>query len=351
MNKPILLCIILVLVTTSAATAEPSLTNILDTLYGVSNWETVSPDEWWRNPNGSAAAVAKYAGSSQSFGYLTADDTFVVLFTVTGNGYLGGSPSAAFTQAETGPVFRFADLPSGWPLWSSDPNDNGPSGDHMKTFYVLTGPSAGNHVVAWEDTPGGEDYQDLVVEVTGVFPASPTMLIDLDIKPGSCPNPFNLGSRGVLPVAVLGTAEFDVNSIDPASVRLAGVPALRSSLEDVAAPVTDANECDCNQPGPDGHADLTLKFKTPEIVDAIAFMVGEGEYGILDSEPVVLVLTITAKLYDGTPIEGADCVVLVGRVPAWIAAKKADINEDGTVNLGDLFQLKKQWGKSSLPEE
>jgi hypothetical protein len=62
-------------------------------------------------------------------------------------------------------------------------------------------------------------------------------LINVDIKPGTCPNPVNVKARGVLPVAILGTADFDVTTIDPASVRLEGVAPIRWALEDVATPV------------------------------------------------------------------------------------------------------------------
>lgn len=47
--------------------------------------------------------------------------------------------------------------------------------------------------------------------------------ITVDIKPGSEVNPVNLGSNGKLPVAVMGSAWFDVDAIDPTSVRLEGV--------------------------------------------------------------------------------------------------------------------------------
>jgi N-acetylneuraminic acid mutarotase len=60
--------------------------------------------------------------------------------------------------------------------------------------------------------------------------------VHVDIKPTSCPNPLNVTSKGVLPVAILGTEDFDVNKIDVASIRLDGVAPIRSSLEDVAAP-------------------------------------------------------------------------------------------------------------------
>ena len=61
--------------------------------------------------------------------------------------------------------------------------------------------------------------------------------VAVDIKPRSCPNPLKVGKNGVLPVAILGTAGFDVTDIDASSVRLAGVAPLRSSLEDVATPL------------------------------------------------------------------------------------------------------------------
>ncbi|MHC4624411.1 MAG: PASTA domain-containing protein, partial [Planctomycetota bacterium] len=158
--------------------------------------------------------------------------------------------------------------------------------------------------------------------------------VNVDIKPGSCPNPLNVRSQGVIPVAVLGAEDFDVNDIDPASVELAGVGAIRSSYEDVAAPVVDGNECDCTGEGPDGYVDLTLKFKTQRVVMAIADM----------AEPdAQLTLTLTGVLRDGTPIEGVDCMIIVGQVPPVIDSMRADINGDGKVNGADLLILKKAW--------
>jgi hypothetical protein len=42
----------------------------------------------------------------------------------------------------------------------------------MRTFLITGGPSAGNYVIAWEDLPnlGDKDFQDIVVEVSGVRP-------------------------------------------------------------------------------------------------------------------------------------------------------------------------------------
>ena len=42
--------------------------------------------------------------------------------------------------------------------------------------------------------------------------------VEIDIKPGSDPNSINLKSKGVIPVVILGTDEFDAASIDGATV-------------------------------------------------------------------------------------------------------------------------------------
>ena len=137
------------------------------------------------------------------------------------------------------------------------------------------------------------------------YEAAQTIEVPIDIKPQSCPNPLNVKSRGVLSVAILGTADFDVLEVDPASVRLEGVAPLRSALEDVATPFvpftrkTDAS--DCTDEGPDGFDELTLKFRTQDIVAALG-AVSDGD---------VLVLELTGNLNDGTPMVGEDVVVIL----------------------------------------
>ncbi len=63
----------------------------------------------------------------------------------------------------------------------------------------------------------------------------------VDIKPCSCPNSFNPKKKGVLPVAILGTFDFDVTTVDPATVMVADgatdpIAPLRWAYEDVATP-------------------------------------------------------------------------------------------------------------------
>lgn len=81
----------------------------------------------------------------------------------------------------------------------------------------------------------------------------PTVItVDIDVKPGSEPNSTNLGSRGVIPVAILTTPDFDVASVDPATVVFA--------QPDGASPVHDALE----DVDGDGNLDLIMHFRTQE---------------------------------------------------------------------------------------
>jgi hypothetical protein len=54
-------------------------------------------------------------------------------------------------------------------------------------------------------------------------------------------------------------------------------------------------------------------------------------------------LDLTGQLLDGTPIEGSDCVKLVGNVSKALAARKTDINEDGIVNMADFAVMSQFW--------
>ncbi len=123
--------------------------------------------------------------------------------------------------------------------------------------------------------------------------------VAVDIKPRSCPNPLNVTSQGLLPVAILGTEDIDVRDIS--WVMLDGVPPVKISYEDVATPVgEDADECECTVAGPDGYEDLVLHFDTQEVV------AGLGD----PSDGQVMLLVVQGELSDGTDIGGEDCVVI-----------------------------------------
>jgi hypothetical protein len=154
----------------------------------------------------------------------------------------------------------------------------------------------------------------LAVLLSGVFGtvgavsvAQAVMPVKVDVMPRSCPNPLNVNSRGVLPVAILGTDSFDVTDIVPATtkvkVEVVEVAPLRWALKDVATPYNGAfleGALDCTTAGRDGFDDLVLFFDRREVVAAIG-EVSDGD---------VLELTVTGELLDGTPIEGYDFVVI-----------------------------------------
>jgi hypothetical protein len=146
--------------------------------------------------------------------------------------------------------------------------------------------------------PLSSDPAFFVTSIEGV-----TLLeVAFDVKPGSCTNPVNARSRGVIPAAILGTAELNPLAIDPSSVRLAGVPALRAAIEDVGGALGS-----CATARPDGRPDLVLKFDTQAIVRASESFLGP----LRDGQQVVLPLA--GRLYDGTKLVGEDVVVI--RVP------------------------------------
>lgn len=133
--------------------------------------------------------------------------------------------------------------------------------------------------------------------------------IPLDIKPTSCPNPLNIKSGGVLPVAILGTDTLDVSTIDIATLKLAGISPLRSDFEDVATPINPfigKNDCheDCSIEEADGLIDLTLKFNKKEIITALD--------GVENGDCIVIQLIGSLReTFGSTPIIGEDVVLIL----------------------------------------
>lgn len=162
------------------------------------------------------------------------------------------------------------------------------------TYTVTLGVEIDCVNYAWE-------YDNVTITVL------PLIGVSIDIKPGSWPNPIQTRSRGVLPLCICGTGDFDVMTVDPASVRLhsedveRGVAPLRWSWEDVATPYTTDWGGGHALRG-DGILDLVFHFDTPEVATVLTLTGNVGE-----TLPLILTGNLFGE-YDGTPILGQDYV-------------------------------------------
>jgi hypothetical protein len=114
-------------------------------------------------------------------------------------------------------------------------------------------------------------------------------VVEIDIKPGSDLNSINLKSKGVVPVAVLSTNDFDASTIDPDTdtVLFAGAKPERWTMEDVDN---------------DGKDDMLFHFKTQELLKS------ENNPDGLDENSTEAKLTIETN--NGV-ISGTDTVRIV----------------------------------------
>jgi len=128
--------------------------------------------------------------------------------------------------------------------------------------------------------PAGLDWGDASTYKDFFLVPPPPTPVDIDIKPGSDPNSINLKSKGVVPVAVLTTDDFDASTVDPDTVEFAGAEPVRWTMEDVDG---------------DGDMDMLFHFKTQELN--------------LDGDSTEA--TLTGETVDGVQIEGTDTVNIV----------------------------------------
>ena len=120
--------------------------------------------------------------------------------------------------------------------------------------------------------------------VTATLIYNYSLSVMIDIKPGSDPNAINLRSKGVVPVVILSTADFDATMVDPMTVAFGPAGAM---------PVHEGGHIeDVNL---DGALDLMLHFLTQDT-------------GINcgDSEAI-----LTGETFVGDQIEGVDSIQTV----------------------------------------
>lgn len=130
-------------------------------------------------------------------------------------------------------------------------------------------------------------------------PAIELIAVRFEIRPGSCTNPLQRKSAGVLPAAVLGMDGFDLSTIDLDTIGLwradgigGSVAPLRSGLEDVVECGLDA----------DGILDLILKFDTAKLVEVLELG------GLAKGTEVELVISGAAG--EDTEFAGTDSVLV-----------------------------------------
>jgi len=108
------------------------------------------------------------------------------------------------------------------------------------------------------------------------------MHVEIDIKPGSENNPIDPMRRGVIPMAILASASFDVANVD--AIPLAFGPSGATPARTRGGRLEDANH--------DGFMDLVSHYRTRGT--GIAF--GDTE------------ACVSGGLLDGTPLDGRDAI-------------------------------------------
>ena len=109
----------------------------------------------------------------------------------------------------------------------------------------------------------------------------------IDIKPGSYPNSINLGSNGVVPVAILGAEYFDAATVNPSTVTLAGSGVKVKGHSGNSGSLEDVNG--------DGYLDLVVQVYTENL-----------ELATGDMNAV-----LNAYTYAGLAITGSDSIRIV----------------------------------------
>ncbi len=236
--------------------------------------------------NGNELWVARYNGPGGG-----ADKSYELSVDTSGNIYVSGESAGSGTGTDYATVKYNSD---GDELWVARYNGPGSSTDRARALSVDT---SGNVYVAGDSVGIGTSYDYATIKY-GPVPVA------FDVMPMTCPNTLDINSS-LIGVAILGDSGFNVTDINATSIRITyTVAPLRWSIEDIATPYSPytgkSNPSDCNALGYDGELDLTLKFKTQDIVDALG-SVSNGQE---------IVLKMSGQKNDGTPFMGEDVVVI-----------------------------------------
>ena len=219
--------------------------------------------------------------------------------------FVSASDGGVYDSVQHTVTWEIGTLPAGTPpatvqlvvrvKWSAEP------GSTIYNYATITGDEVPPTTVI--DDEGSEDPQD-----EPGTPIGESIPVYVDIRPRSCPNPFISKGKLVLPAAILGTEDFDVTMIDPATILLmregyeeSGVAPLRWNYEDVATPFEGAL-CACHDLNGDGYIDLTIKFDNQELAGML--MLGD-ETG--NTIPLIMIGNLKEE-FGAVQIQGSDCI-------------------------------------------
>lgn len=231
-----------------AAVVDGDNNGLLDTYFGVYNWGGVSnqavnidaatgSETWTQNINGNSTSTPAvhagkvFIGSDDGRLYaLNAADGSVAWFYQTGGQVwsapaVSGDGKVCFGSLDH--IVYCVDENTGSLIWSYD----------TSTSRLVSSPAISDGML-------------FIGNENGKVYAFGARHVDIDIKPGSDPNGVNPKSKGVIPVAILTSADFDATDVDPSTVTFgpnnATMVHKKAHIEDVDA---------------DGDLDLLLHFR------------------------------------------------------------------------------------------
>ena len=228
------------------------------------NWTNSALGGWGSADGYKNVELDQLSTISQSFATVVGE-TYTVAFSMSGNYYSG--PAVKTVEVSVGNFsqeFTYENDGSPWQEVAYE----------TRAFcFEATGPTS-------TITFAGQDESWWAAVIDDVIVKGPqTISVLVDIKPGSDENPINLKSKGVIPVAILTTDDFDASTVDGSTVVFAGAGPAHGEghLEDVDG---------------DGDVDWIGHFRTQET------SIGPEDTGA----------SLVGQTTDGQDLEGSDVV-------------------------------------------
>jgi hypothetical protein len=185
------------------------------------------------------------------------------------------------------------------PVYQSGDTDGNEILDPTET-WIYKATSSPRYTVTNTATTLGTDPLMRDVSSTDSVTVIVTVIVKVDIKPGSCPNGFGLKDKGVVPVAILGgLSDYTIDEIKTSSIKLNGVPTSKIQSQDVATPYMGTGTCGCHILTQDSIQDVLFQFDAPKVAGTLSN----------SQKKTNVPLTLTGTLKDGiTLVKGSDCV-------------------------------------------